>query len=167
MVVDFLRNNRIASGILLVLRLYLGWSWMVAGWEKVTGDFDAGGYLQGAVGKATGEHPAVQGWWAVFLENVAIPNVGLFNILVSWGELLVGIALLLGTFTTFAALMGILMNFAFLFSGTTSTNPQMVLLTIFILVAGANAGKLGLDNWILPTLKNKWKKSTRDKTRAI
>ncbi len=167
MVVDFLRNNRIASGILLVLRLYLGWSWMVAGWGKVTGNFDAAGYLQGAVGKATGEHPAVQGWWAVFLENVAIPNVGLFNILVSWGELLVGIALLLGTFTTFAALMGILMNFAFLFSGTTSTNPQMVLLTIFILVAGANAGKLGLDNWILPALKNKLRKSTRDKTRAI
>lgn len=46
----------------------------------------------------------------------------------------------------------------------------MVLLTIFILVAGANAGKLGLDYWIVPTLKNIGKKNfgpTRDKTRAI
>jgi thiosulfate dehydrogenase [quinone] large subunit len=49
--------------------------------------------------------------------------------------------------------MGLFMNFAYMFSGTTSTNPQMVLIGMFILVAGINAGKIGLDRWINPYLK--------------
>ncbi|AQQ54791.1 DoxX family protein [Planococcus lenghuensis] len=158
MFVQFLRENRVAAYLLLMLRLYLGWSWMIAGWGKVSGGFDASGFLAGAVQSAGGEHPAVQGWWAEFLSGVAIPNVALFNILVPWGELLVGIALILGSFTTFAALMGIIMNFAFMFSGTTSTNPMMVLLTIFILVAGINAGRIGLDRWIIPAMKTQFRK---------
>ncbi len=152
--VNWLRNNNIASALLLVVRVYLGYSWITGGWGKITGGgFDASGFLKGAVANSTGDHPAVQGWWASFLEGFAIPNVGLFNFLVPWGEFLVGLALILGIFTTFAALMGITMNFAFLFSGTTSTNPQMALLAIFILVAGANAGKYGLDYYVLPYIR--------------
>ena len=78
--------------------------------------------------------------------------------MVAWGEVLVGIALILGIFTNFAALMGITMNFAFLFSGTVSTNAQMVLLTAFLLVAGYNAGRFGLDRWVIPFIKNYTKK---------
>ncbi|OQP10728.1 Crp/Fnr family transcriptional regulator [Geobacillus sp. 47C-IIb] len=156
MVVKWLREYVTASALMVVLRLYLGYEWMVAGWGKLTNGFDASGFLKGTLAKATGEHPAVQGWWAAFIENVALPNVGLFNFLVPWGEFLVGIALILGLFTTFAALMGAVMNFAFMFSGTTSTNPQMVLLTVFILVAGANAGRYGLDRWVLPYLRQRW-----------
>lgn len=46
------------------------------------------------------------------------------------------------------------MNFSFLFSGTVSTNAQMILLAIFVVVAGANAGKFGLDRYTMPYLKN-------------
>ena len=161
MVVKWLREYVTASALMVVLRLYLGYEWMVAGWGKLTNGFDASGFLKGTLAKAAGEHPAVQGWWAAFIENVALPNVGLFNFLVPWGEFLVGIALILGLFTTFAALMGAVMNFAFMFSGTTSTNPQMVLLTVFILVAGANAGRYGVDHWVLPYLRQWWHRPQR------
>ncbi|WP_077623191.1 DoxX family protein [Sediminibacillus massiliensis] len=154
MFVELLRKNKVVAGVLAFIRVYIGYQWMTAGFGKITGgEFDAGGFLQGAVAGAAGDHPAVQGWWAAFLEAVAIPNAGLFTFLVMWGEFLVGIALILGIFTNFAALMGITMNFAFLFSGTVSTNAQMVLLTIFLLVAGYNAGKFGLDRWVIPFLK--------------
>lgn len=153
----FLRNSQFMGIILTFLRVYLGYTWLTAGWGKLTGDgFNASGYLKGAIGKATGEHPAVQGWWASFLENVALPNSELFTFLVMWGEILVGIALILGIFTTFATLMGLTMNFAFLFSGTVSTNPQMVIIGILILVAGYNAAKFGLDRWVLPLMKKQF-----------
>lgn len=159
MIIKWLRNNVAAAGILTVLRLYLGWQWMTAGWGKIKGgDFDSAGFLQGAVAKASGDHPAVQGWWANFLEGFAIPNAEFFNFLVPWGEFLVGIALLIGLFTQFAAVMGAVMNFAFLFSGTVSTNAQMVLLTIFIVIAASNAGKIGLDYYILPEIRSWFKK---------
>lgn len=154
---NFLRTNKYVSGLWVIIRLYLGVRWLTSGWGKVVGgEFDAGGYLQAAVAQASGENPAVQGWWATFLEAVAIPNAGLFSFMVMWGEVLVGLGLLLGIFTNFAALMGLTMNFSFLLSGTLSTNPQMAILTIFIVIAGANAGRYGLDRWVLPYLKEVW-----------
>lgn len=160
MFVNWLRENHISAGILTLLRLYLGYSWLTAGYHKVADGFDASGYLQGAVAKASGENPAVQGWWASFLEGFAIPNAGLFSFLVAWGELLVGLGLILGCLTTAAAFFGIIMNFAFVFSGTISTNPQMILFTIFILVAGYNAGKFGVDRFIVPFIRQQSKGKT-------
>ncbi|WP_026572015.1 MULTISPECIES: DoxX family protein [Sediminibacillus] len=152
---ELLRKNNIVAGLLAVIRIYLGYQFIHAGIEKLTGGgFDASGFLQGAIASATGEHPAVQGWWATFLEHVALPNANLFSFLVMWGEVLVGIALILGLLTNFATLMGMVMNFAFLFSGTVSTNGQMILLAIFVIVAGANAGKYGLDRWAMPYLRS-------------
>ncbi|WP_088041682.1 DoxX family protein [Bacillus sp. EAC] len=149
MFIHFLRTNKIAAGIITVLRLYLGYSWLTHGWEKLTGEgFDASGFLGFAVKNATGEHPAVQSWWADFLTNFAIPNVDLFNFLVPVGEFAIGLGLILGCFTKTAMFFGLAMNFSFMFSGTTSTNPQMVLLGIFIIVAGANAGRIGLDYFV-------------------
>ncbi|GAA0286249.1 thiosulfate dehydrogenase [quinone] large subunit [Gracilibacillus halotolerans] len=162
---NLLRNNAIVAGVLAFIRIYLGYQWFTAGVGKVTGGFDATGFIQGAIAKAGGENPTVQGWWAAFLEAVALPGADLFTFLVAWGEVLVGIALILGLFTNFAALMGIIMNFAFLFSGTISTNGQMILLTTFILVAGFNAGKYGLDRFVLPYLKNRFfQKQTVEET---
>lgn len=153
MFVEFIRNNKGLAWLLTVLRVYLGYTWLTAGWGKAIGGFDASGFIQGAIAGAGGDNPTVQGWWAAFLEAVALPNAEMFSFVVAWGEVLVGIALILGIFTNFAALMGITMNFAFLFSGTVSTNAQMVLLTIFLLVAGYNAGRYGLDRWILPFIR--------------
>ncbi|UOQ48399.1 DoxX family protein [Gracilibacillus caseinilyticus] len=150
---EFLRTNRVVAGILAFIRVYLGYHWMTAGWGKITGGgFDASGFIQGGIAGATGEHPSVQGWWATFLEGVALPGANVFSFMVMWGEFLVGIALILGIFTNFAALMGIIMNFAFVFSGTVSTNGQMILLTAILLVAGYNAGRFGLDRYVIPFL---------------
>lgn len=157
MFIQFLKVNPYVKYLLTLIRVYLGWTWLKAGLGKITeGNFDASGFLKGALSQTTGEHPAVQGWWGHFIETVALPNVEFFNILVPWGEFLVGLALILGLFTTFATLMGVIMNFSYMFSGTTSTNPQMLLLEIFILIAGFNAAKIGVDYWILPFLKEKF-----------
>lgn len=155
MFMNFLRNNVYAAGILTVLRLYVGWKWLSAGWGKVTGDpFNAGGYLNGAVNNPvmSGESMVYPNYVA-FLENFALPNADVFSFLVAWGELLVGLGLILGVLTTAAAFFGVMMNFAFMFAGTVSTNPWLVLISIFILAAGANAGKFGGDRWVLPYIK--------------
>lgn len=40
------------------------------------------------------------------------------------------------------------MNLSFLLSGTVSVNPNLLILTMFILVAGQNAGRIGLDGYV-------------------
>jgi len=69
--------------------------------------------------------------------------------------LLVGIGLLIGCFTKTAVFFGMMMNFSYMFSGTTSTNPQLILLSLFILVSAMNAGRYGADGMIMPILKEK------------
>lgn len=159
----FLRENRFAAGALLLLRLYVGWKWLDAGWGKITGAkaFDASGFLNNAVSKplvdkATNEmlYPNYTG----FVENFALPNVKLFNVLIPWGEFLVGLGLILGVLTTAAAFFGLLMNFMFMFAGTVSSNPWLILLGAIILTAGANAGKFGGDYYVLPYLRQWFKR---------
>lgn len=149
MFTKFWQNNKIATAILTVLRVWLGYHWLTAGWNKITGEFATEGFLNRALTLATGEHPAVAGWWASFIENFAIPNSGLFDILVPYGEFLVGLGLILGALTRSAAFFGLVMNMAFLLSGTVSTNPTMLIVSVLILVAGHNAGKIGVDGLFL------------------
>jgi thiosulfate dehydrogenase [quinone] large subunit len=151
---QFIRENRAATYILTGIRLYLGWQWMMTGWEKIGGSFDASGFLKGALAKTGGEHPAVQSWWATFLKQIALPHVEWFNVLVPWGEFLVGISLILGVCTTFSVVTAVILNFSYLLSGAVSTNPQMILLEFILLVAAFNAGKIGLDRWFIPFIRH-------------
>nr|WP_239534572.1 DoxX family protein [Priestia taiwanensis] len=144
-----------AAVALTAIRVYVGYLWLTAGWKKVTGGFDASGFIKGTIAKSTGENPSVAGWWGSFLENVALPGADVFNILVAYGELFVGLGLILGCLTKTAVFFGMVMNFSFLFSGTVSSNALMVLLSIFIIVAGTNAGKFGVDGFLTPFLRKK------------
>lgn len=152
------------SWLWLILRLYAGWQWLTAGWGKIgaeawTGD-NAGaaiaGFAQGALEQTSGAHPNVQGWYAWFLENVVLPNPAVWGYLVAWGELLVGIALILGLFTGIAAFSGVFMNMNYLLSGAVSTNPILMVIGIFLILAWKTAGWWGLDRWVLPALGTPW-----------
>jgi thiosulfate dehydrogenase [quinone] large subunit len=143
-----------------VVRVYLGYLWFMEGIGKVTEGRWIGqgagtavkGFAQGAMAQTTGEHPQVTQWYAWFLENVVIPNAALFSYLVTFGEILVGLALILGLFTGIAAFFGAFMNASFIFAGTAGANPLMFILAILVIFAWRVAGYWGLDRWALPAI---------------
>lgn len=144
----FLQNSKVAMVLLTVVRVSLGWMWFSSGIGKVTGGgFSAAGFLQ-----ASAENPVLKGeniaypWYVSFLENIAIPYADLFSFMVMWGEVLIGLALIVGLFTKNAAFFGAMMNTSFLLAGTVSTNPLMLIMAIVLLVTKTNAGRLGLDS---------------------
>ena len=150
------KENVFAAGLLLLLRLYLGWEWLNGGFHKLREGFNAAGFLNNAVtnpvmDKATQE--AVYPHFTAFLKHIVLPNAKVINILIPLGETLVGIGLILGVLTTAAAFFGLLMNFMFLFAGTISTNPWMILIGGIILAGGLNAGKFGVDYYLRPLLR--------------
>ena len=91
--------------------------------------------------------------YVAFLKHFALPNAHLFNVLVPYGEFLVGLGLILGCLTTAAAFFGLVMNFSYVFAGTVSSNPLDILLGVIILASGFNAGRIGLDNWVIPFVR--------------
>ncbi|WP_442595727.1 DoxX family membrane protein [Neobacillus sp. D3-1R] len=155
MVVKWLRENTVAAGILTLMRLYLGYSWLTAGFHKLSGGFDASGYLANAAANPVKgpDGSLVYGWYVSFLKSFAIPNVDLFNTIVPLGEFLVGLGLILGCLTTAAMFFGLVMNFSFFMAGTVSHIPTDLFIGSIILFAGFNAGKYGLDYWVIPFIR--------------
>lgn len=149
----------------LIIRLYVGWQWLLAGYEKVinpawTGDkigIALKGFLTGAISKASGPHADVQGWYAAFINGFVLHHLIIFSYMVSFGELLVGIGLILGAFTPVAAFFGAFMNMNYLLAGTVSTNPILLVLEILIIFASRIAGWFGLDHIVLSKLGIPWK----------
>lgn len=150
----------------LIVRLYVGYEWVTAGWGKYNNPAWIGpnagtavkGFLTGALAKTTGAHPDVTGWYASFVENVALPHTAVIAHLVTYGEIAVGVALILGCFTGIAAFFGTFMNLNFLFAGTLSSNPVMAVLGLFLILAWRVAGWYGLDRYVLPALGTPWQK---------
>jgi thiosulfate dehydrogenase [quinone] large subunit len=157
-----LRENTIAAGVLTLIRLYLGYSWLTAGLGKLTGGFDASGFLKGAIANPVKgpDGSVVYSMYVSFLKGVALPNVDIFNTIVPLGEFLVGLGLILGCLTTTAIFFALVMNSSYLMAGTVSHNPSDILFGVVILFAGFNAGKFGLDRWVIPFIRKTIKKDT-------
>ncbi|HLX40626.1 MAG TPA: DoxX family membrane protein [Ktedonobacteraceae bacterium] len=155
-----------SSALWFVIRMYVGGEWLLAGWEKITSPVWGAsgkaltGFAAGALAKSSGANPAVQGWYAWFLQHVVLPNAGLFSFLVTWGELAVGLGVLLGILTGIAAGFGVLMNLNYLLAGTVSVNPILGMLGLFLCFSWRVCGWIGFDRWLLPALGLPWKPGT-------
>lgn len=107
---------------ILPLRLFLGISFLAAGWDKLTDptflDPSARTYIGNQIAGFAPGTP-LEG----FLLNFAMPNASLFGLLVMGGELCIGIAVLLGLLTRFSAAMGLLLNLTFFLSATWEVHP--------------------------------------------
>ena len=148
----------------VIIRLYVGWFWIDVGWKKITDPMWTGDkaglivkfFVDSALKKTKGTYPDVAGWYAYLLKEFVLPHTALFAHIVAYGELLVGIGLILGAFTGLAAFFGSLMNMSYLFAGTVSVNPIMALLQLFLILAWRVAGWFGLDRYLLPLVGTPW-----------
>nr|WP_245302470.1 DoxX family membrane protein [Symbiobacterium terraclitae] len=161
----FLFDSTSSAWIWLLARLYLGWQWLQAGWHKVTDPawMNGGTALQGYWTRAVAvpEPPAkpaiAYGWYRDFLSMLLEGgHYTWFAKLVAVGEVVVGVALILGLLTGFAAFFGAFMNFNFMLAGSASTNPVLFTLAILLLLAWKVAGFWGLDRYLLPALGTPW-----------
>ena len=163
-VAKFIFGNTKMSLLWLIVRVYVGWSWLEAGWGKFTGTgwvgADAGkslsGFIQGALSKTAGAHPDVQWWYGTFLQNIILSHASFWSHVITYGEILVGIALIIGLFTGIAAFFGLFMNLNFMLAGSVSVNPILFTLSIFLILAWKVAGYIGIDRFALPALGTYW-----------
>lgn len=107
---------------ILPLRLFLGVSFVSAGFDKLTDpaflDPLARNYIGNQIALFAPVTP-LEG----FLTNVAVPNASAFGLLVMGGELMIGLAVLIGALTRFSAVMGLFINLTFFLSATWQVHP--------------------------------------------
>ncbi len=146
-----------AGWIWLLPRLWLGWQWLQAGLHKfedpawMQGGEALKGFWQHAISiPETGRPPIAFDWYRSFIQ--ALLDGGTytwFAKVVTLGELLVGVALILGLFAGFSALIGGFMNWNFMMAGAASTNPMLMVVAIALALAWKVSGYIGLDYFLL------------------
>jgi thiosulfate dehydrogenase (quinone) large subunit len=172
----FLHASKRAAALYVGLRLAMAYEWLSAGWEK----------LQQPGWTRTGV--ALQGFWqhaVVIPKTPASPAITYpayrsliqfmldhqwytwFAKLIVAGELVIGLGLLLGVLTGFAALAGLLMNFNFVYAGSTSVNPTLIILEALVLYGWRVAGWYGLDRFLLLRLGTPWEPGRLDSPNTI
>ncbi|ELZ29879.1 hypothetical protein C474_12621 [Halogeometricum pallidum JCM 14848] len=144
------RAHSLSAWFVLSLRLMMGYAFAYSGFTKIVAadPFSAGGYLANVA--ATNGNPlaGLFAWmgstpWFVEFANVAVP----------WGELFIGLGLLVGAFVRLAAFFGALMMLMFYFGNWDIThgliNGDFAYMLVFLAVAAFGAGRiLGLDRYL-------------------
>jgi thiosulfate dehydrogenase [quinone] large subunit len=161
----YLFSNTRAGLFWLPIRIFVGFQWVEAGWHKLTGSgwVDGGaslvGYWQNAVKIPDAPaHPSTTfEWYRSFLQALIDNHAqGWFGVLITFGELAIGIGLLVGALVGIAAFFGALMNMSFLLAGSASVNPVLFTFAIGLMLAWKVAGYYGVDRYLLPRLGVPW-----------
>ncbi len=164
-IANALFNSTRWSWLWLIARLYLGYSWLTSGLGKLsnpawtqTGAALKGFWTNAVLIPEPPGRPAISfDWYRSFLQAMLDSGAYTwFSKLIIAGELLVGIALILGIFTGIAAFFGGFLNWNFMMAGSASTNPLLFVISILLILAWKTAGWLGLDRWVLPALGTPW-----------
>ena len=161
----FLFADRRAAWIWLILRVWLGVQWVEAALHKVSDPawVQTGsalkGFWAGAVKIPVTGKPAITfDWYRDFL-NFLLQNETYtwFGKVVAYGELLLGIALIVGAFVGVAAFFGAFMNWNFIMAGAASSNGLLLVLAVLLVMAWKVAGYLGADFFLLRWIGVPWK----------
>jgi PQQ-dependent catabolism-associated beta-propeller protein len=164
------------EGWLVLLRIVVGAWFLKAVWTKLTVEFAAGvvpyitvssrfiGFHPKRVAEFAAGNPV--GWYKDFLENTILPNATLFAKLQTYGEVAVGVGLIVGFCIGLTALVGLFLTVNYgLATQWMSFGQQgfhLMLVTSMIILLGARAGRLwGIDGLILraaPPTRRRWLK---------
>ena len=147
---ESMRQN-VSRALLVVLRLYLSAVFLVASWAKVS-DMEAWAARFDNVLMNSGlfnPHAFYRG----FFQDVVLPNANLFAYLTAYGELLVGLALLLGLCTRLASVGAMLLLANYLLAKglpfwASSSNDAPMFFIALVLLLGAAGRSFGLDYFL-------------------
>jgi uncharacterized membrane protein YphA (DoxX/SURF4 family) len=100
-------------------------------------------------------------WYKSFLDGTVRPHVALFARLETYGEVLVGVSLVLGLLVGLGALIGLVLSVGYglaaWWTGFTELALHALLVASMLVFLGARAGRvMGLDALIARRVKRRW-----------
>ncbi len=161
----FLFNNARAAWIWLPLRIWLGWQWINASLHKITnpawvqsGDALKGFWMNAVAMPEAPARPAIAvDWYRSFIQSLLDAQAYTwFAKLIAYSEMVIGIALVIGAFTGFAAFFSGFMNWNFMMAGSASTNPLLFAAAVGLVLAWKVSGYIGADFFLLRWLGTPW-----------
>jgi thiosulfate dehydrogenase [quinone] large subunit len=153
-----------AGWLFLPFRIWLGWQWISAASGKIadpkwveTGEALKAYWMNAVKIPQTGRPAISFDWYRMFLQLLLdTQSHTWFAKMVAYGEMLIGIALILGAFTGIAAFFSCFMNWNFMMAGSASTNPMLFTIAVFLILAWKVSGYVGADFFLLRLIGTPW-----------
>ncbi len=164
-------NDWRAGLLWLPIRIWVGYQWVDAALHKVnnpawvvTGEALKGYWANAVKIPAAPARPAITfEWYRGFLQLLLdAQTYTWFAKLVAYGELLVGIALIVGAFAGIAAFFGGLMNWNYIMAGSASSNGLLFAAEVLLILAWKVSGYFGADFFLLRWIGTPWGRSAEE-----
>lgn len=150
--------------VLLPMRLFLGLTFMYAGFEKLTNpeffEPEAVGYIGKQILAFAQESPIHN-----LLVNTVAPNALLYGLLISYGEIAIGLGTLFGFLARPAAFFGLLISTMFFLSATWRVQPYFYGSDIVFMFCWLTIMLHGISNTGLPSLDEQFAQYFLQRTR--
>ena len=162
--INFLFNDKRASILWLVVRVWLGWQWIQSSLPKLenpawmqTGEALKGFWTRAVQVPAEGRPLIAFDWYRGFIQFMLDSGWYVwFAKIIAIGELVIGIALIAGLFIGLTAFFSGFMNWNFVMAGSASVNGVFLVLAFLLITAWKTAGYLGADYFLLPRIAKWW-----------
>ncbi|MDF2524375.1 MAG: FAD-dependent pyridine nucleotide-disulfide oxidoreductase [Clostridiales bacterium] len=160
---------------LVPLRLYLGYTWLLEGLNKITEGWLNTAMLAGRAPDAgssasvteTGEKvfrivaAHTPGWYEWIANTLVVPNALLFQILIVVSEIGLGLAFISGSFTFLAGLVALGLSINFIMSTGLLPETWWMIPAAIAMLAGPGRA-FGVDYYLMPYLMRQWRYYTRN-----
>jgi thiosulfate dehydrogenase [quinone] large subunit len=149
-VLAWLRESKVAAIAWLAVRVWVGCMWVQAGWAKVFGAENPYFLHNNGAGVAgfAGHGAAAYSWWGSIMHSFVVPNASWIAVLVAFGELAIGLGLVVGFLTRTAAVCSLLLLFTYIMSGTASVCAFYALCALIVLATWRTSTWIGVDGII-------------------
>ena len=140
-----------------VLRIYLGWCFLIEAWLRYQGDYLSQPRIVSAITE-WGSASFAPDWYKDFLDQVVVPHWQIFAYCVVYFGFLVGLSFLLGFFVRPVAALAAIVTLNFVYN----SSPEVVELhklhvVLFLILAWLGAGRcLGLDYFFFKRDRGIW-----------
>jgi thiosulfate dehydrogenase (quinone) large subunit len=151
-----INNDNRAALVIALLRVSTGVMFLRAAWPKGNAGDAWTGRMLGFFNAQTN----TSDWYRALLESIVVPNAKVFAFLTAYGELAVGLALVLGLLTRPALIGALVMVVNYLLAKgtafwTPSSNDSYLILILLTLVFHRPGHFLGLDAWLAGKRRNR------------
>jgi thiosulfate dehydrogenase [quinone] large subunit len=151
------RSEAQKDGMFLVpVRVFIGIGWLRAFSEKAIDlDWWRGRKLEGFLTMHLQDGRVAFPPYQALVSDVFLPHALLLSLIVMFGQLFAGLAIMTGTLTNLALAGGLFMNLNFLLLGVPDPSAFYIVIQVVLLMTGAGA-ILGVDAWLHDQLRVPW-----------
>ncbi|BFH12485.1 DoxX family membrane protein [Paenibacillus melissococcoides] len=145
-------TQQIGGWALSVIRILFGWIWLKSGYDKLSGGFGVESLIP-----VIAENRDSPEWYKTFFSHVVSPFSGVFDVVIPWGEILIGLGLIIGLLIVPALVMSVFVNANYILADMIFTYPTDILIATILLTGKRFTSYVSVERWLYSKWRKSWK----------